>query len=276
MSVLNGFMTGLFDILLFPFRAMPALVGLLVFSIVCGIVFLLLFKYTSPQKTIKKIKNRIKAGLYEVRLYKDDLGIIFQANKSLLANNGLYISCCIIPLVPMVILIAPVLFQLDARYGISPLEEGDVTLLKVVLSENVDIRSAEVELEVPEGLTLEAGPVRIPSKREWAYRLKVNKAGHYDLGVSVNGKDYTKSIDAEEDLAKVSPIRIRASLSENAFYYPAEQAWPADALVESIEVKHDRKDMLGISGDYFPWLIIFCVVALAAGFAFKGVFKVTI
>jgi hypothetical protein len=31
-----------------------------------------------------------------------------------------------------------------------------------------------------------------------------------------------------------------------------------------------------MDGDYFPWLIIFCVVGLAAGFAMKGVFNVNI
>ena len=55
-------MNGLFNVVLFPFRSMHPLIGLLVLSILLGIVFLLLFKYTSPQKTIKRAKNGIKAG----------------------------------------------------------------------------------------------------------------------------------------------------------------------------------------------------------------------
>ena len=43
-----------------------------------------------------------------------------------------------------------------------------------------------------------------------------------------------------------------------------------------MEVRHARKAMLGMDGDYYPWLIIFCVVAIVAGLAMKGVFKVNI
>jgi hypothetical protein len=264
----------LFDVFLFPFKALPPIVGLLVLSIVLGIVFLLLFKYTSPQKTIKKIKNRIKAGLYEVRLYKDDLGIIFRANKSLMVNNGLYISCCIIPLAPMIILILPVLVQLDSRYGHSPLQKGETTIVKVVLSESVDFNASKVDLDVPKGLKIEAGPVRIPTRNEYAYRLRVEEDGHYDLNITVDGETYAKSIDAQEGLDTVSPLRMKATLG--SFWFPAEKAWPVNAPLERVEVTHARKEMIGMPGDIYPWLIIFCVVAIAAGFAMKGVFKVNI
>jgi hypothetical protein len=274
MSIINGIMNVLFDVLLFPFRAMPPLVGLLFLSVLLGVVFLLLFKYTSPQKTIKKVKDRIKAGLYEVRLYKDDLGVIFRANKGLMINNARYIGCCLVPLVPMVILILPILFQLDARYGILPLGEGETTLLEVHLAEQVDFDSAVVALAVPDGLKVEAGPMRIPSKREYAYRIKAEKAGHYELRFIVNGESYTKSVDADEDIGMVSPKRMQSSIY--ALQYPGESPWPAGSRLESMELRHVRKGMLGMDGDYFPWLIIFCIVAIAAGFAMKGIFKVNI
>ncbi len=274
MSIINGFMNGLFDVLLFPFRAMAPWIGLCVLSIILGVVFLLLFKYTSPQKTIKRAKNGIKAGLYQVRLYKDDLGVIFRANKGLMANNGLYIGCCLIPLVPMVLLILPILFQFDARYGLRPLREGETTTLKIRMSPETDFAAASLELEVPRGLAIEAGPVRIPSRHEYAYRLKVENSGRYELGIRVNGQNYTKRVDAAEDLPMVSPKRQQVGLE--AFMFPAESPWPTDALLESVELAHGRKEMLGISGDYFPWLIFFSIVAIAAGFAMKGVFKVNI
>jgi hypothetical protein len=277
MSIINGFLTGLFDILLYPFRSMSPVVGLVIISAVLGIVLLLLYKYTSPQKSIKVIKNNIKAGLYEVRLYKDDLGIVFQANRSLLFNNLLYFGCACIALIPLLIVVIPIIIQLDHRYGIAPLEQGDKPYVKVVLDESVDFDAAEVRLEVPEGLSIDQGPVRIPSRHEYFYRLSVDDSGHYDLGVVVNGERFTKSIDAEEDLAIVSTGRFKSTRTRDAFESPGESPWPANALLAAVEVQHDgRKDMLGINGSWWPWLIIFCIVGLGAGLAMKGVFNVTI
>lgn len=281
MSIFNGFITGVFDFVLYPFRSMPPLVGLCVLSVLLGILLLLMYKYTSPQKKIKEIKDRIKAGLYEVRLYKDDIGIVFQSNKALFLNNLKYFGCNCIALVPLVVVILPIIIQFDARYGIAPLAEGEVVPLKVVLSEDVDFASTRVDLQVPDGLEIEAGPVRIPSKREHAYRMKVTTPGHYDLGITVSNqqtsKQYTKSIDAGADVPSVSPGRYKASMYLEAFESPTEQPYTADSLLQSVEVTHlNRKGMCGIPGDWWAWLWIFCIVGLASGLALKGVFKVTI
>jgi len=274
MSIFNGIMNTIFDILLLPFGSLPPIVGLIFLSIILGIVFLLLFKYTSPQKTLKKIKNNIKAGLYEVRLYKDDLGIIFKANKSLFANNAKYISCCFIPIAPMLILIFPILVQLDTRYGLAPLDEGSVAIFNVVLSEDVNMDDADVKLVLPNGIKLDAGPVRIPSENTFTYRLIVENKGEYEAKIIVNGAEYTKRIDAGVKMPEISPMRHKGAV--DAFMYPAESPFQSDSQIESAGLMHKRAAMLGISGDSYPWMIIFCVVALVAGFAMKGVFKVTI
>ncbi|MHC4943402.1 MAG: hypothetical protein ACYTG7_10330 [Planctomycetota bacterium] len=277
MSIFNALITGLFDILLYPFRSMPPLVGLCIISIVLGILLLLLYKYTSPQKMIKRIKDKMKASLYEVRLYKDDLGIVFRANKSLLANNIKYFSCNLIPLIPLIFVVIPIIIQLDVRYGIGPLKAGEATHMKVILSDDVDFETARVDVEIPDGLRLDAGPVRIPAKHEYFFRIFVEKAGQYDLNVKVNGESYTKRIDAEESVTTVSPGKYKASMVLDAFERPCEKPWPSDSRVKAVELDHQyRKDMVGIPGDLWPWLWVFCIVGLASGFAVKGVFNVTL
>jgi uncharacterized membrane protein (DUF106 family) len=277
MSIFNALITGLFDILLYPFRSLPPLVGLVVISIVLGVLLLLLYKYTSPQQMIKRIKNKMKASLYEVRLYKDDLGIVFRANRSLLANNLKYFSCNLIPLIPLIFVVIPIIIQLDVRYGIGPLEAGETTHMKVVLSDEVDFETARVGVEMPEGIRIDAGPVRVPAKHEYFYRIFVEEPGQYDVQVKVNGESYSKRVDADPRAATVSPGKYKASMVLDAFERPCEKPWPSDGLLAAVELDHrHRKDMLGIPGDLWPWLWIFCVVGLAAGFAVKGVFNVTL
>ncbi|MBI4880220.1 MAG: hypothetical protein HY812_11270 [Planctomycetes bacterium] len=276
MAAFNRVMNGLFDLICLPFRGMPPLVGLTVISLLCGVLLLLLFKYTSPQQAIARVKNRLWGDLHEIRLFKDDFGVISRAIGRLMKENGLYLACCSVALLPMIVVVLPVLFQLDARYGYDPLAPGERVVMNVILAAGHDPVAEEVALALPEGVLLEAGPVRVPATRELVYRLRVAEAGEHEIGVAVGGETYTKRVDAVPGLSSVSPARFNSSRTLDALMFPAEPPWPAEAAIEAITLTHRRAAMLGMDGDIFPWLIIFCVVGLAFGFALKGVFKVNL
>ena len=72
------------------------------------------------------------------------------------------------------------------------------------------------------------------------------------------------------------PARYSEARTLDALMFPAEPPLPADAPIQAIEVTLERRAMLGIDGDTYPWLVIFCVVGLLFGFALKGVFKVNL
>jgi len=278
MPIFNSIMNGLFDIFCFPFRGMPQLVGLSVFSAFAGIILLILYKYTSPQKTIGKIKDRIKADLLEIRLFKDDLGIVSGAiGRLFLKPIPFYLACNMVPLVPLIIVVLPMLVQLDSRYGFAPFKPGDRIVLEATLAKGLDPMAQDVRLELPKGLKCEVGPVRIPTLRELAYRLRVEKEGSYTLKIIVNGKDYVKRLEAAPTHRPMSAARYKVTRTSDVFFHPAARPWPANAALERIELKTPRRaSMVGIRGDLYPWLWIFCIVGLVFGFALKGVFKVNI
>ncbi len=276
MAAFNWLMNGLFDLICLPFRGMSPLVGLTVISLLSGVLLLILFKYTSPQQAIARVKDRLWGNLHEIRLFKDDFGVISRAIGRLMKENGLYLACCSVALLPMIVVVLPVLFQLDARYGYEPLAQGERVIMNVVLAAGHDPVAEGVALSLPAGVELEAGPVRVPATRELVYRLRVAEAGEHQIGVAVGGETYTKRLDAAAGLNRISPARFSAARALDALMFPAEPPWPAEAAVEAITLTHRRAGMLGMDGDIFPWLIIFCVVGLAFGFALKGVFKVNI
>jgi len=282
MSIFNAIMNSLFNVILFPFKGMPPVVGLAVFSVVAGVLLLLLYKYTSPQKRIKTVKARIKAGLLAIRIFKDDLGVLSNAiGRLFLKDIPHYLGCNFIPLVPLVVIVVPMLVQLDSRYGFAPFKTGDRFVLEVTLSEDLDPKTAllgDVALDLPDGLVVESGPVRIPEKNEIAYRIRVDQEGDYDLTIRALGTDYTKNLAAAADLPPtISSARFSVTETWDLFENPVESPWPSDSAIKSIKIRDQaRIAMLGIDGDYYPWLIIFCIVGLAFGFALKGVFKVNI
>lgn len=274
-ALFNKAMTGLFDVVSLPFGWLPPWVGLSIISALLGVVLLLLFKYTSPQKKIAIVKDRLWGSLHEIRLFQDDLGVLTTAIVRLFKDNFLYFACCSIALVPMIIVVMPVLFQFDARYGFDPLKKGDVVMLEVKLAEGLDPMEHPVTLDPGPLLEVDEGPVRCVSTREVVWRLRVKDEGQQELGLEVDGVKYTKRVDAEAGLSKISPARFKAKAAWlDAMMFPVEAPFAPEDKIDSVKLSHQRADMLGMDGDIFPWLIVFSVVGLLFGFAMKGVFNV--
>jgi len=75
MSIINTFFGKLIEWMILPFRGMTPWIGMAVISLVTGIFMLLIFRLTSNQKGIRQVKDKIKAHLMEIRLFKDNLGL---------------------------------------------------------------------------------------------------------------------------------------------------------------------------------------------------------
>ncbi|NOR12743.1 MAG: hypothetical protein GQ545_05770, partial [Candidatus Aminicenantes bacterium] len=101
----------IFDLLFIPFRDMNPWVGMIIISFLTGLLMLVIFRYTSNQAGIKKAKNKIKAHLLELRLYKDSLGLSLKAQGNILLANLKYITHSFKPMLVMIIPVILILIQ---------------------------------------------------------------------------------------------------------------------------------------------------------------------
>ena len=76
MAIVNRFFTALFDLLLRPFEGFSPWVGLVPLGLVFTVFALYVFKWTSNQAALDSVKRRIHAGIFEIRLFNDDLRAI--------------------------------------------------------------------------------------------------------------------------------------------------------------------------------------------------------
>jgi hypothetical protein len=283
-NFVNSLLRGLFDVLLLPFRGLPAIVGLVVISAVTAVIMLLIFKRTSNQEKIAAVKRCIHAGLFEIRLFNDDLRAILRAQREILWHNLRYMGLSLVPMLWMIIPLVLVIAQLQFQYGYAGLEPGDTSLLKIQLKDDWDRSSAmagggsrlkpAVSLEVPAGLRVETPPVWIPSQRELAWRIAAEEWGEYELTLKVGDEAYTKSASVAEGLALRSPLRMSPGLV-NQILYPAEDALPAESPFESIELIYPGGDV-DVLGWQIHWMIVFFVLSIAFAFAMRNWFGVTI
>ena len=283
MTYINAALRGLFDVLLYPLLGLSAFVGVAIVSLITAVGMLLVFRYGSDQDEMAAVKSRIHGCIFEIRLFNDDLRAIVRAQLEILRHNASYIRLTLKPMlwmiVPMVLLIA----QLQFHYGYGGLEPGQSAVLKVTLNE-ADAGSATngngghkpaMRLDSPSGLRVETSGVWVPSLREMAWRIGAVEAGEYELQISVDGKEYAKSVLVADGLERRSPIRLEPGFF-NQLLYPAEDPLPGDSPIRSIEVAYPEADVDVLGWFKLHWLIVFFLLSIVFAFSLKSFFGVTI
>jgi len=278
MTLVNSSMRALFDALLSPFVGTDPLVGLTLVSLVVAIGMLLVFKHTSNQDALEKIKRKIHASLFEIRLFNDDLVAIMGAQFDILRHNLTYIRLSLWPLVWMMAPLVLVIAQLQFHYAYEGLRLGEPVLLTVRLkgadAAALDAPKPAALLDPGTAVLIETPSVWVPAERELVWRLSAKQAGDHEITIRVDGASESKTVTVRDDVVRRSPLRVGSSLLDQILY-PAEPPLPASSPIASIELAYpDRSiDVLGVG---IHWMIVFFALSLIFAFALRKPFGVTI
>ena len=265
----------IFDILFLPFRSMSPWVGMILVSFLTGLMMLFVFKWTSNQQGIQKVKNRIKAHLLELRLFKDNLGQSLRSQGNILRCNLKYIGYSAKPMLVMILPLILILIQLNFWFGYESLGPNESAILKMKLGEDQDPLEAQIEIQPSSVLVLETPPLRIEESHEINWRFSATERGIHMFTINVNGKAVTKKVSvSQKPLSKISPLKVGGNFF-NQLLYPTESPVKGDLPVESVEICYPSKSM-SLFGWKIHWIIVYFVLSIVFGFAFKGVFKVQI
>jgi len=273
---IKSILDAMFDLLMWPFVTIDPIWSLLFLSLLTGIIILVVFRYTSDQKGIEETKDKIKAHLLEIRIFKDSLKIQLSAQKRLFLYNMIYMKHAIKPLLFMILPIGFVIIQMDAWYGHKPLQPGESTILSVRVSgEGAKELLSNIYLEVDKGLNIETPLLRIPEGGELDWRIRANESGVHQVKVEASGLSFLKEVVvAEGELRRISSHSVDAGRLSSLFK-PGTESIPNNSFIQEIEVHYpDRSiEMLGL---HAHWLVVFFILTTVVAFASKGFFKVEI
>lgn len=261
------------DLLQGPVAACPGWLSLTVMSAAVGVMALIVFKYTSNQQAIGRVRDDIKANLLAVKLYKDSFSVAMKSQARVLAG-----ACRLLlySLVPMLVLIGPVclvLAQMGSWYQARPLrpEDGQVTVqLKVKGAPGV---LPPVTLDPLPAARLLAGPVRVSGRGEIYFKLRPLENGTHTLIFHVGDGRYEKQITVGEGFMRVSPKRPGAHLGD-VLMYPLEKPFAAGDPVKSISIAYPARDSRIYGTDW--WVIYFFLASTAFAVLCKPFLKVRI
>jgi hypothetical protein len=133
MGLLNRVMTGLFDLVFLPFRSIDPMWGLTVVSLLAGVLMLWIFGKVSDQSAISLVRDRIRGNLIGIRLFGDDLGMLFRLQGKIFRQTLTYLRYAMVPMLIMLVPVLLILTQLNLRFDLRPLDPGDTTVVTATL-----------------------------------------------------------------------------------------------------------------------------------------------
>lgn len=283
MATLNRLLSGLFDVLFRPFEGLPAVASLLPLSVLFTVLALYVFKWTSNQAALDRVKRRIQAGIFEIRLWNDDLRSIVRSQIDILGQVGKQLALTLVPLLWMLVPFAIVIPQLQFRYGYTGLEPGERTLVEATLrakdssAEEGDPARPDpgMRLVAPDGIEVETEALWIPLENQVVWRVAARAPGRHQLRlVGAGGFEATKTLVVSDRVVRRSPIKVNGGDWWGQLAYPAEAPLPADGPIESIEVAY-RDAEVSLLGWRTHWLIAFLLLTIVFAYALRGPLGVT-
>jgi hypothetical protein len=247
-------------------------VVLVAMSLIVGLLMVVVFRYTSDQKTIRTAKDKLKGHMLAVRLFQDQLSVVLKAYLGILGGTCRYLRLAFKPLLFVIIPLTLLIVQMDRYLGFTPLRTGQAFLL-TVRTANADLLN-DVSLQLPDGLATTAAAVHIPSDNEVVWRVVAEKGGQFDVNVAAAGQTFSKHAVVSSELVRLSPIRLRGHFLERMFVSD-EPALPDASPIQAIEVNYPARS-ISFAWLEWNWIWLFLVLSLAAGFFFKSVLRIEI
>ena len=224
-----------------------ALLSSLLFAAIVGVIFVWLYSFVSPQRQIKRTKQKIWAAIYEAVLFQHDAGTSFRAYWRMITSGLLYLA---LALGPIAILILPSLWILSSGYSYLG-QDGFKARTAVLISGKVSPEELK-SVSLNASPTVQLSPlVRKTKEGEFFATMTPSQEGEATLDITVDG------VSREQITFGVGPsTRIQPSSKILSLPFPERE--------------------FSLFGSSVSWLTLVIVVMLLTGYVFARVAKIEV
>ena len=256
LSALTGIITRVVDVLLSPFGSHRA-AGLIVFSMITGAALTLLYRALADEAAIRRTREIFKARVLEMRLYPDDMVLIFRALGGALAAQGSYLRVAAKPILIVALIAVPLFIQVEARYARSPLAAGSNTIVTARLKNGLDVLAVPSAIAYPGSDDIRS--VRAPAAREVSWRLRATD-GRKPVELTVYDQKYRFDLCSQTDNRAIGHERRARSVMGGL----TEIGLPRignDSPLEAVTVAYPSASYT-VFGARMSWLLVFALGTL--------------
>ncbi len=270
---LNVAANGLGRVLLAPVGVLPGWLSATLIALASGVFFLFIFKYTSDQRAIKRVRDDISANLLALKLFKDSALVALRCQGRVLGSACRLLPLTMVPIIVMIVPVSLLLGQLSLWYEARPLRDGEEAVVTLRLHGEPVSAWPEVSLQAAPFVAVSIGPVRINSRREICWNIQARQNGYHRLVFHVDGQTVDKELAIGDGFMRVSVRRPGWQWSD-ALTHPAETPFSPQSPVQSIAIDYpERSSWTSGTGS---WVIYWFVGSMVSGFCFRRLLKVNI
>jgi len=266
-------MNALGRFLLAPIAVLPGWLSNTIVSAVTGIILLIIFKYTSNQRAIGRVRNDIKANMLALKLFKDSISVTLQSQGRLFRGALLLLFYAVRPMLVMIVPVSLLLAQLGLWYQSRPLQPQERVIITMKLNDKIDSPWPDINIKPMSAIDVITGPVHIPSKKEACWEIKVLRQGQHRILFQVGRRQVEKQLAVGDGFMRVSTQRPRWHWAD-ILLHPCEKPFDPDSPVRSVSIDYPRRLSRTSGTDW--WLIYFFVASMVFAFIFKPLLKVRI
>jgi hypothetical protein len=263
------FFTRLCGTILDPIDRLSPFLGILLLSAATSLAVLLGYSLISSPEKIKGAKNRIKAHILAIRLYRDFWKVIIVSFFKSLYYTGKYFVLNLFPLLLVLPLMFLLFVQMDIRYGMRPFRADEDITVKAGF--NGDIGAVNAEIQPNAHFRALMNPVYIKALKEIDWKLKAGVAGATKIAIRVDGTTVSKDLVIGVNILALSNKKMTASSLEH-FIYPAEKLLPPTSL-KYIHIEYPAR-RIGFLGLRTHWLVYYFALTMIIALALKNRFGV--
>lgn len=270
---LNAVSTAVGARVLAPVGWMPGWLSATLIGGLTGFLMLVVFKYTSNQKGIKRTRDAIKANMLALSLFKDDIWVSLRCQAGLLGGAAKLLLHSLIPMAVLTVPMILILGQMSLWYQARPLADGEEAVVTVQLKEDATEAVKMIQLASTDTATVVAGPVRIPAMQMVCWKVVPVKAGVHELRFAVADELFTKQFVSGEGFLSTSIKRPSLKI-DDLLLHPSESPFPAHSVVQSIEVTYPER--AGFSSGTDTWIVFWFIASMVGAFVAKPFLNVNI
>ena len=276
MNALNTLLNAISDALLGPLAGWPPLLTLVLLSAIAGVLMAIVFRFTSRQQALRRVADLSRAQVLAIKLFKDDPVGMFRSLGQLMKYTGLRLWYSLPPALVMLVPFVLLLAQLAQRYEYRPLQPGETVIIQTQLAPMAWPQSAEVTLQLPSQIEIEARPLRDHQQHTIYWRVRVIEAAPATLNLHVGSEQVAMPIALagdEKRLLRVTAMRPGTSFWDRLLH-PGEPGFDADDPLQGITVHYTRRatPLLGFD---VPWWLTFVLVSMLAAVLVRPLVKVS-
>jgi uncharacterized membrane protein (DUF106 family) len=270
---LNAFANAVGRPLLAPIAWLPGWLSATLVAAVTGVLLLLIFKYTSNQAAIKRVRNEIDANVFALKLFKDATPVVLAAQAAMIGGALRLFMLAIVPMLVMTVPVLLLLGQLSLWYQHRPLRAGEEAVVALKLAGNIGDPMPAVALSGTPAAQVVTGPVRVPSQREVVWLVKAVEPGSHQLSFRAGEQAVSKELAVGDGFMRVSPRRPGWDWSD-VLLNPAEPAFTPSSPIRWIEVAYPERSSWTSGSDH--WVIYWFIMSMVAAFCAKPALDVNI